>query len=135
MPDALDAGRLARLLARLLARQWIEYFRMNISATNGLYLPATSLPATRPHVGKSTPERGDASLSPQTLVGGKPLTGKTGTLAATRTGQLRADQVRGRLVDNSGQNPVARQALSAYLNVEDQERREELKMLGIDVYA
>lgn len=113
---------------------------MNISATNGLYLPpGMSSPAARSQAGKSVSGRTEIAIqtaaSTQVLVRESRVSSKGTGSSMMRADQRRAEEVRGRLADNAAQNPAAHRALSEYLSVGDQERREELRVLGVDVYA
>lgn len=102
---------------------------MNISAANNLIpLPASTLPATR-----ERPTRPEAVRSETVLpTAGLPVI-ESGP--RSQADQWRADQIRGRLAENSAHNPATRQAMNEYLSIEEFARREELSVLGVDVYA
>jgi hypothetical protein len=102
---------------------------MNISSSSSPYfLPGIVLPATRAPSGK-TSGQGEAALPPVENVS------KQKHDFSSRTRQQNAEQIRGRLAENPAHNSSARQALNAYLSVEDYQRREELRVLGVDEYV
>jgi hypothetical protein len=111
---------------------------MNVSASNGYYFPL--VPAYAAKAGAAA----RATTAREALMA-EPVEAVAPTASATRESRggdrpaafsvLQAEAYRGRLADDPTQNSRARRALAEYVGVEDQPRREELRALGVDVYA